>query len=310
VSIYESHVEEEMLGWFEDLGYEVVAGPELAPDGECPERKNYKQVLLEGRLREALRRLNPEMPPAAVADAVGMIGAGSPGLLTGNREFQRYLTQGVQVYWQQDGETKGDRLRLVDFTDPDKNDWLVVNQFTLIGTTSSGARERRPDVLVFLNGIPIAVFELKNPVDQNAEVSSAYRQLQTYKEEIPDLFRTNEILVASDGVYALMGSLSASMERFAAWRTIDGKDKDPLGHYGELETLVRGVFKKEHLLDYLRTSSSLKRSTAFWRRRSRRITSSTRSVQSSIVCWRPRRRAAAARVAWCGIRRAQARAWR
>ena len=116
MSIYESDVEEEMLGWFEDLGYEAIAGPELAPDGSRPERRSYKRVLLEGRLHDALHRLNPDLPAAAIADAVGVMqGTGTPGLLTGNREFQQRLTKGVQVLWQQDGETKGGRVRLVDF---------------------------------------------------------------------------------------------------------------------------------------------------------------------------------------------------
>jgi type I restriction enzyme R subunit len=251
--INEDMVEREMLAWFEDLGYEVVFGPELAPDGERPERKSYKHVLLEGRLRDALHRLNPGLPAAAIADALGVLtNAGTPGLLAANREFQQQLTRGVQVFWQQDGETRSDRVRLVDFANPEQNDWLVVNQFTVIGTTVSGSRERRPDVVVFLNGMPMAVFELKNAASETADVSAAYRQLQTYKEEIPELFRTNEVLVASDGIYARMGSLSADEERFTAWRTIDGKERDPLGQFGELETLVRGVFLKEHLLDYLR----------------------------------------------------------
>jgi type I restriction enzyme, R subunit len=253
LSIYESDVEREMLGWFEELGYEVVAGPELAPDGERPERTNYKQVLLDGRLRDALHRLNPELPAAAIADAVSVMqGMGTPGLLGANREFQRRLTTGVQVYWQHNGETQGGRVRLADFADAAKNDWLVVNQFTVTGATASGTRERRPDAVVFLNGMPVAVIELKNPATENADVWAAYRQLQTYKEEISELFRTNGVLVASDGVYARLGSLSADAERFMAWRTIDGKTTDPLGQFGELETLVRGVFEKEHLLDYLR----------------------------------------------------------
>jgi type I restriction enzyme, R subunit len=241
MNIHESHVEKEMLGWFEDLGYEVIFGPELAPDGERPERKSYKRVILEGRLKDALHRLNPELPSIAIDDAMSVLtGAGAPGLLAGNREFQRLLTQGVQVYWQKDGETQGGRVRLADFRDTAKNDWLVVNQFTVIGTTVSGSRERRPDVVVFLNGLPVAVFELKNAASESADVSAAYRQLQTYKEEITELFRTNGVLVASDGIYARMGSLSADEERFTAWRTIDGKERDPLGQFGELETLVRG----------------------------------------------------------------------
>jgi type I restriction enzyme R subunit len=139
VSIHESHVEAEMLGWFEDLDYEVVFGPDLAPDGSNPERRDYRQVILEGRLQTTLHRLNPELPPAAITDAIGVLtGAGSPGLITGNREFQRHLTRGIQVYWQQDGETQSARVRLVDFDHPDKNDWLVVNQFTVVGTTIAG----------------------------------------------------------------------------------------------------------------------------------------------------------------------------
>jgi type I restriction enzyme R subunit len=229
--INEDMVEQEMLGWFEDLGYEVVFGPELAPDGERPERKSYKHMLLEGRLRDALHRLNPGFPAAAIADAVAVLtSAGTPGLLAGNQEFQRRLTRGVQVFWQQDGETRSDRVRLADFANPEQNDWLVVNQFTVIGMTASGSRERRPDVVVFLNGMPVAVFELKNAASETADVSAAYHQLQTYKDEIAELFRTNEVLVASDGIYARMGSLSADEERFTAWRTIDGKERDPLGN--------------------------------------------------------------------------------
>ena len=252
MSIHESDVEQEMLGWFEDLGYEVVFGPELAPDGTSPERRSYKHVLLEGRLRDALHRLNPGMPAAALADAVAVLtNAGTPGLLAGNHLFHRWLSRGVQVFWQDDGETRSDRVRLVDFNHPEQNDWLAVNQFTVIGATASGSRERRPDVVVFLNGLPVAVFELKNAASGTADVSAAYHQLQTYKDEIAELFRTNEVLVASDGIYARMGSLSADEERFMAWRTIDGKERDPLGPFGELETLVKGVFKQEHLLDYL-----------------------------------------------------------
>jgi len=250
--ITEDMIEQEMLGWFEDLGYEVVFGPELAPDGSSPERKSYKHVLLEGRLRDALHRLNPGMPAAALADAVAVLtNAGTPGLLAGNQQFHRWLTRGVQVFWQDDGETRSDRVKLVDFNHLEQNDWLAVNQFTVTGATASGSRERRPDVVVFLNGLPVAVFELKNAASGTADVSAAYHQLQTYKDEIAELFRTNEVLVASDGIYARMGSLSADEERFMAWRTIDGKERDPLGQFGELETLVRGVFKQEHLLDYL-----------------------------------------------------------
>jgi type I restriction enzyme R subunit len=192
MSIHESDVEQELLGWFEDLGYEVVFGPELSPDGASPERKSYKHVLLEGRLRDALHRLNPGLPAAAIADAVDVLAnAATPGLLAANREFQRWLTRGVQVFWQEKNETQSDRVQIADFAHPEQNDWLVVNQFTVTGTTASGSRERRPDVVVFLNGLPVAVFELKNAASETADVSAAYHQLQTYKDEIPELFRTN-----------------------------------------------------------------------------------------------------------------------
>ena len=246
--VTESMTEAETLAWFEALGYEVVAGPDLAPDGITPERKSYKQVILTERLEAALHRLNPDLPPAAIEDALGVLtSASTPGQFAGNHEFHLWLTLGVQVYWQQDGETKGTRARLVDFNDPDKNDWLVANQFTIMGR-----KERRPDAVVFLNGLPIAVIELKNAADENADVWAAFRQLQTYKEEIPELFRTNELLIASDGVYARLGSLTANAERFMAWRTIDGKTLNPLGAFSELETLIRGLFDKSRLLDYLR----------------------------------------------------------
>ena len=248
MSVYESDVEKEMLGWFEDLDYEVVQGPELAPDGATPERQSYKQVILTERLESALHRLNPKLPGDAIRDAVGVLTrAGTPGLITGNREFHAWLTAGVKVFWQQGGETQSAQVQVIDFEAADRNDWLVVNQFTVIGS-----KERRPDAVVFLNGLPIAVTELKNAVSEQADVWSAFMQLQTYKEDIPELFRSNELLIASDGVYARMGSLSADAERFTAWRTIDGDELDPLGNFSELETMVRGVFRKDYLLDYIR----------------------------------------------------------
>jgi type I restriction enzyme R subunit len=247
--IIEDMVEHEMLGWFEELGYEVVYGPDIACDGPTPERKSYKQVVLVDRLREALHRINPELPPQAITDAIDQItNPNVPGLVTGNQKFHGWLAGGVQCIWQDDGETRGGKVKLLDFTDHDKNDWLVANQYSVQGPRQT----RRPDVVVFLNGLPLAVIELKNPADENADVWAAFNQLQAYKEDIPDLFRSNELLIASDGLHARMGSLTADKERFAAWRTIDGVMRDPLGKLRELETLVRGVFLKPLLLDYLR----------------------------------------------------------
>lgn len=251
--IIEDMVEQEMLGWFEELGYEVVYGPDIAFDGSTPERKDYKQVVLVERLREALHRINPELPPQAVSDAVEQIAnANLPGFVTGNQTCHGWLVNGVKAIWQDDGETRGGTVRLVDYDAPEKNDWLVANQFTVQVAKPGAHQTRRPDAVVFLNGLPVAVIELKNPADENADVWAAFNQLQTYKDEIPDLFRTNGLLIASDNTYARMGSLTADKERFAAWRTIDGVKLDPLGKLQELETLVRGVFPKPLLLDYLR----------------------------------------------------------
>src|SRR6266851_5240376 len=248
MSIYESDVEREMLSWFNDLDYEVVQGPDIAPDGVTPERRNYKQAILTERLESALHRFNPNLPGDAIRDTVSVLTHGNvPGQIVGNREFHRWLVTGVQVFWQQDGETKSTRVQVIDFDDPSRNDWLVANQFTVFGS-----RERRPDAVVFLNGLPIAVIELKNAASEQADVWAAFQQLQTYKEDIPELFRSNELLIASDGVYARLGSISANAERFTAWRTIDGEQLDPLGRFAELETMVRGVFRKDFLLDYIR----------------------------------------------------------
>ncbi|BBL76257.1 type I restriction endonuclease subunit R [Methylomagnum ishizawai] len=249
MSILENDVEQALLDWFEELGYQAVFGPDIAHDGKQPERASYKQVILAERLRAALRRLNPKLPAAALDDALSQVlSPNVPGLVSTNRQCHRWLVGGVPVQYQQDGETCGDRVCLIDYANPAANDWWAVNQFTVEGPRHT----RRPDVVVFVNGIPIAVIELKNPADENADVWAAFRQLQTYKDDIPDLFRANEILIASDLINARMGSLTADAERFSAWRTIDGKTTDPLGPMRELETLVRGVFDKALLLEYLR----------------------------------------------------------
>jgi type I restriction enzyme R subunit len=249
MSILENDVEHALLGWFEALGYHTAFGPDIAHDGKTPERSSYKQVILAERLRAALRRLNPKVPAAALDDALAQVlNPNVPGLVAVNRQLHRWLVAGVPVQYQQDGETLGDRVKLIDFEQPENNDWRAVNQFTVEGPKHT----RRPDVVVFINGLPLAVIELKNPADENADVWAAFHQLQTYKADIPDLFRTNALLIASDLIHARMGSLTADAERFSAWRTIDGVTTDPLGPFQELETLVRGVFEKPLLLDYLR----------------------------------------------------------
>lgn len=245
----EDQLEQEALGWLGDVGYTCLFGPDLAPDGANAERADYREVLLVGRLRAAIARLNPQLPLAAREDALQRVrDLGIPVLLSANRRFHQLLVGGVPVEYQKDGETRGDFVRLIDSANPAANEWLAVNQFAIKGPQHT----RRPDVVLFVNGLPLVLLELKNPADLNADIWKAYEQIQTYKAQIPDVFQYNEVLVISDGSQARMGSLSAKAERFMQWRTIDGATLDPLGAFNELETLIRGVLAPACLLDYLR----------------------------------------------------------
>ena len=245
----EDQLEQETLGWLQDVGYTLLSGPEIAVDGLMPERANYVQTYLPNRVRDAVNRLNPTIPVVARDDAIKQVqDLAIPALLSANRHFHKLLVTGVPVQYQLDGETRGDFVRLVDWETPTNNEWLAVNQFSIKGPRHT----RRPDIILFVNGLPLVLIELKNPADENADVWKAYDQIQTYKEQIPDVFQYNEVLVISDGTEALLGSLSADSERFMAWRTIDGNTLDPLGQFQELQTLVRGLLAPEYFLDYLR----------------------------------------------------------
>jgi type I restriction enzyme, R subunit len=245
----EDQLEQEALAWLADVGYRVVYGPDIAPDSPAPERENYRQVIVTGRLRAAIDQLNPRVPAAAREDALKQVlDLGIPALLSANRRFHQLLVTGVPIQYQKDGETRGDFVRLIDWGRVAGKDWLAVNQFSIKGPNHT----RRPDIILFVNGLPIVLLEIKNPADKNANIWKAYDQIQTYKEQIPDVFQTNEVLVISDGTEALMRSLSSDAERFMAWRTIDGSVLDPLGEFNELQTLVRGVLAPAYLLDYLR----------------------------------------------------------
>ncbi|WP_348707513.1 MULTISPECIES: type I restriction endonuclease subunit R [Acidovorax] len=245
----EDQLERETLAWLQDVGYTHRYGPDIAFDGTTPERADYRQVLLPFRLREAINRLNPGVPAAAREDAIKQVtDLGIPSLLSANRAFHKMLVGGIPVQYQKDGETRGDFVRLIDWAHPEKNEWWAVNQFTIKGPHKT----RRPDIILFLNGLPLVLLEIKNPADENANIWKAFDQIETYKEQIPDVFQYNEVLVISDGTDALMGSLSANAERFMAWRTIDGVNLDPLGQFQELQTLVRGVLTPQYLLDYIR----------------------------------------------------------
>ncbi len=247
-SLNESHVEDAALEWFGELGYAVGHGPHLAPGEAAAERDSFGEVVLVGSLREAIRRLNPAIPEVARDEALRkVLRVGTPALVQTNRAFHQMLRDGVPVeYPRPDGSIAGDHVRLVDFDDVRANDWLAVNQFTVI----EGQHNRRPDIVVFINGLPLGLIELKNAADEDATIWSAYAQLQTYKAEIPTLLHYNAALVVSDGLQARMGSLTASEEWFKVWRTITGEEGAPKGSL-ELEVLVRGVFERRRFLDLL-----------------------------------------------------------
>ncbi len=262
--ISEELLEKTCLAWFEQTGYEIQHGLDIAYDGDYPERDDYQQVVLFDRLLGSLQRINPQIPQSALEEAAHTISKPDhPSLIQNNRAFHRLLIDGVKVEYTPsntltpalsqgereygDAGKQTDHVQLIDFQNPGNNQFLVVNQFTVQG----GKMNRRPDVVVFVNGLPLAVIELKNPADENADVWDAYNQLQTYKEEIPDLFVFNEALVVSDGITARVGSLTAHKERFMPWRTIRDENDKPLLEY-ELEKVVRGFFDRELFLDYIR----------------------------------------------------------
>ncbi len=245
----ERHVEDAALSWLAGLGYAVLHGLDISPEGPTPERISYDQVFLTKRLREALERLNPQLPVETLEEVLRKVQqTETPSLVEENRRLHRYLIEGVPVeVVREDGSVGGDVARLIDFEDPDANDWLAVNQFTVI----EHGHNRRPDVVLFVNGLPLVVVELKNPGDVNATLDGAFNQLQTYKDQVPSLFRTNAALVTSDGLQARLGSLTANLERFMPWRTVDGSAVAPKGA-PELGTLIEGIFEKTRFLTLIR----------------------------------------------------------
>jgi len=244
----ESAIEEFAIKLFERLGYSYVYAPDIAPDGEQPERGHYGEVLLAGRLAQALKRINPKLSPAMLQDALKEVQRiSSPELLANNEAFHRLLTEGVKVSRSQDGDERGDLVWLIDFAHPENNEFVVANQFTVI----ENHQNKRPDLVLFVNGIPLVVIELKNAIDENATIKSAYQQLETYKQTIPALFTSNALLVISDGLEAKAGSLSAGLSRFMVWKSADGKAE--ASHLvSQLETLILGMLNKTTLLDLLR----------------------------------------------------------
>jgi type I restriction enzyme R subunit len=243
----ENALEQTTLDWFESLGWQTAFGPNISPDGPACEREDYDHVILIGRLQTALENINPNIPQIAIDDALRKITrTESPSLIENNRLFHRMLTDGVDVSYMQDDREVHDKVWLLDLADLENNDWLVVNQFTVVENRIN----RRPDLVVFVNGLPLAVVELKNPADENATIRQAFNQFQTYKQDIPALFTYNELLIISDGLEARCGSITSGWDRFMPWRTVDGTEVAPKG-FVELEVLIKGIFDKRRLLDLI-----------------------------------------------------------
>ena len=263
--ITENTIEEFAIELLERLGYQYIYAPDIAHDlpagkagGERPERNSYEDVLLTERLQNAIRRINPKVPIDSQEEALKEIQRiNSPELLANNEQFHRMLTEGINVSYQKDlpasvgqaggREDRGDLVWLIDFENPENNEFIVANQFTVI----ENGNNKRPDVILFVNGIPLVVIELKNPADENATIKSAFKQLQTYKEIIPSLFTYNGLMIISDGLEAKAGSLSAGLTRFMAWKSADGKE-EASNVVSQLETLINGMLNKETLLDLIR----------------------------------------------------------
>jgi type I restriction enzyme R subunit len=217
----ESTVEQAALDWLRSLDYQIIYGPGMAPGTPGAERDSYGQVVLESRLRQGLRRLNPELPNPALEDAFRKLARpGLPSLVVNNHHVHRFLAEGVPVEYQRpDGSIGGGLVKVLDIENPGNNEFLAVNQFTVV----EDQNERRPDIVIFVNGLPLAVIELKNALSENATIATAYNQIQTYKKQIPSLFYYNEAVVVSDGIGARIGTITSNQEWFMPWRTIEGE---------------------------------------------------------------------------------------
>jgi type I restriction enzyme, R subunit len=264
--ITESSIEQYALDLLVKQGYQYIYGPDTAPDSEAPllsgeagvrstKRQSFEDVILYDVLKKAVQRINPTLAADVRDDAIKQIlRLNSPELISNNESFHRMLTEGIKVTYQKDGNSRGDLVNLIDFTEPDNNEFLVVNQFTVVeskGESSFARINKRPDLILFINGLPLVVIELKNAVDENTTIDSAYSQLQTYKQDIPTLFTYNGFMIISDGLEARAGTISSDMSRFLAWKSSDGKDE--ASHLiGQLETLIKGMLNKTTLLDLIR----------------------------------------------------------
>ena len=246
--INEDTVEYVAIDWLREIGYDYVHGGEIAPGEPAAERDDYREVLLLGRLRRSLAGINGHLPRAVRADVIEDVIRKierpiSQKIEQNNHAFHQWLVEGVDVSFHHEGSVRHDKVWLVDFDDPQNNDWLVVNQFTVMDINHrSGAKtNRRPDLVLFVNGIPLTIFEFKDAKNEKADIRAAFNQCQTYKTDIGSIFTFNELLVISDGLEARLGTLTSGWEWFRQWRTVDGIQLDP--YQLELETLIKGVFQ-------------------------------------------------------------------
>ena len=252
-TLSEADVEAAALEWLAALGWQVAHGPDIAPDTPGAERDDYGQVILERRLGDALAELNPGLPASALDDALRKVTRPEGSTLEArNRAFHRMLVNGVTVEHRTDGGAiRGAQVKIIDFDDPVNNDWLAANQFTVTETANGNRNTRRPDVVLFLNGLPLGIIELKNPADEDATIWTAWQQLQTYRAELPSLFSMNGALMVSDGLNARIGALGAGREWFKPWRTISGETLAD-SNLTELQVMLEGVCQPELFLSLLR----------------------------------------------------------
>ena len=242
----EDFLEQAVIEILQEMEYEYVFGPEIGHDGEYPERDDYREVILKQRLKDALFTLNRHLPEDALEDAYRqIISFNSPSLNENNKQFHKLLVEGIDVSFHQDGQIKTEKAMVLDFNQPDRNSFIVVNQFTIIEK-----EERRPDVLIFVNGLPLVVIELKSASDENVSIEQAYNQIQTYKNDIPSLFRYNAFSIISDGINAKAGTITSNEERFMNWRTVDGINIEPLD-VPQYEVAIRGMLDKKRLVDII-----------------------------------------------------------
>jgi type I restriction enzyme, R subunit len=246
--LVEQDIEDAALEILQEQGYKIIYGPDIAPDGKNPERESWGEVVLKERLKTAIDKFNSKIPKEAKEEAIKkVLRSTNPKLIVNNEKFHNYLVNGVEVEYRHNGRIKGDIVQLFDFKNPKQNEFLAINQFTII----ENKKNRRPDIVLFINGLPLAVIELKNPVDEKATIWSAYNQLQTYKKEISSLFNFNEICVISDGTEARAGTITSNKEWFLPWKSTDGENIVPKTT-PQLETLLQGIFDRERFLDIIR----------------------------------------------------------